>query len=487
MNRSAPGHLVLICGVWLSAVSCSLFYFPDTAAVVTFPEQDNQVLEETQCPRVLFPFAVEQTSVEAIFTVRDFHGGVPGSYQWEGSTVSFHAEPDLIRGARYVLCLQGVFRDAGGVECSIDRLVPFYLGSAGKPAPYVVWSAPATGQTTSPDTEIVIAFSADMDPLTLAPALVLSPDCDLEERWEEGTSRLVLSPRPSWQNLTVYTLELGARLRDLTGTPLQREAQIVFLVQEDITSPTVLSVRPAFNDAQGLYPETGADLEGGVACRDALRVSFSEAMDRSSTAGAFTLTPPVTGSLAWLDDATLVFCPLTGYAAGTTYLLSFGSAAADAAGNPLAGLREMSFTPAVQTISVTTELVYDAVRIAPGEYSTGLAREIRTSVVHGEYALVFEFAGARFDADSEKAAVQECIRLACLFPPAGVLDARPVGYSWTGDDRLSVTFAGLEVSTAAQSYYYLLSLRGGETGIRSDEGGLLEEDLEQLLLTRDRG
>jgi hypothetical protein len=435
---------------------------------------------------VVFPFAVERISVEAIFTVRDFGGSVPGSYQWDGNTVSFHAEPPLMRGCRYVLCLQGVFRDASGTESAIDRLVPFYWVAAAQPAPYVVWTAPASGQIMPPDGEIIIGFSENMDPLSLAPALVVSPDCDLEERWEEGTTRLVLSPRTSWENLTAYTLCLGTELCDLTGRPLCREAEILFLVQEDVTCPTVLSIHPAFNDAQALYPETGADFAGGVTGDDALRIGFSEAMDRPSTAGAFSLTPPVAGSLVWLDDLTLVFCPLAPYAAGTTYLLCFGPTAADAAGNSLAGLREMAFTPAVQPVSVTTVLVYDAVRIEPGDYSTAVAREIRTSAVHGEYELVFEFAGANFDADSEKAAVQESIRLACLFPPAGALDTRPVGYSWTGGERLSVTFSGLEVSTPAQSYYYLLSLRGGETGIRSEEGGMLEADLEQLLVTRDR-
>jgi len=210
-------------------------------------------------------------------------------------------------------------------------------------------------------------------------------------------------------------------------------------------------------------------------------------MDPEATSGAFSLQPGVSGSLAWLDERTLVFCPQGSYAAATPYLLAFGAAAADLAGNPLAGPREFAFTPALQAIAVTTELVYDGVRIAPGQYSTITAREISTSAVHGQYELLFEFTGTRFDTEAEKAAVQECIHMDCLFPPAGAPDPWPLGYSWTDDQRLSVTFAGLEVSTAAQSYYYLLRLRGGTAGIRSDEGSLLEEDLEQLLVTVDRG
>lgn len=483
--RAPRGALLLALG--LAASACSLLHFPETAAVVTCPARDNEVLDEGECPRVIFPFAVDPSSVEAIFTVRSAQGAVTGCYRWADHAVSFHPEPELIRGARYVLCLQGVFNDAQGTACSIDRLVPFFWASEPQPPPYVEWTDPAPGQTIGPGAAVRLRFSEDVDPLTVAAALRLSPETETEQSWEDGTRQLLLAPVPSWKNLTVYTLRVGTGLCDLAGTPLCQELQLVFLVQEDITCPTVLAVSPAFNDAQLLYLETGAELASGVGPTDALRVRFSEAMDRSATAEALALSPAVGGSLLWLDDSTLVFSPLGGYAPGTSYLLSFGPSAVDLAGNPLAGARSVSFTPAAQEISVCTDLVYDGVRIEPGQYSTVAAREIRVSAAHGQYEFVFEFTGGHFDEDGEKAAVQECIRLDCLFPLSGASDPWPLGYSWTADDRLSVTYAGLGVSTPAQSYYYLLSLRGGESGVQSSEGNRMEEDVEQLLTTVDRG
>ena len=52
-----------------------------------------------------------------------------------------------------------------------------------------------------------------------------------------------------------------------------------------------------------------------------------------------------------------------------------------------------------------------------------------------------------------------------------------------GDVVLSITYSDLRPSTLNQMVYYLLRIRGGPSGIATEEGYRLPVDLEQLLLS----
>lgn len=90
----------------------------------------------------------------------------------------------------------------------------------------------------------------------------------------------------------------------------------------DVIAPTVLSISPSGN--------VTADVT-------AIVVAFSEPMNMTSTAAAFTIFPFANGSLTWNNDSTvLTFSPTQSLAAGTTYTVTVGTGATDLARNPLA-------------------------------------------------------------------------------------------------------------------------------------------------------
>ena len=479
-TAAARPALVLACFVAAAIASCSLLLFPDVSGIVCFPSGENQVVAEGELPWLRFDFAPDRDSVEEIFTVSDFAGRVGGAYRWEGNTVCFAAEPPLIRGRRYVLSFSGRFQDERGVAYDIQRLVPFFYASDRESALYVVQTQPVSGQTIEQDRELRVEFSRPVDPLSAPLGLSLSPATEHELRWEEDGRLLWIRPVESWGNLTVYTLRLSEGLRDTAGAPLARGAELVFLVQEDTAAPTVVSILPAFNDLPGGFPETGLTLEDGPGCRDAIRISFSEAMDRDSTRGGFSITPAVAGQVHWPDESTLVFAPQEGFRAGVAYTVLLSERVTDRAGNALAGYLPVSFTPASNLILVTTTVLDDGSVFAPGGYSSVEAAAIAISLA-GECNLRIEFEGGSFGRPGEKQRALEAITLRCLFPPSGVSAPELIGVSWNGDSRLSLTYAGLELSGPERTVYYLLRIRGGPGGLGTDEGHHLEADLEQLL------
>jgi len=460
--------------------SCGLILVPDLSGIEYFPDRENQVIAEGESPSIRFAFAPDRDSVEAIFSVSGVSGRVGGRYHWDGDAVSFVPEPPLVYGRRYVMCFSGSFRDQRGIDYEVDRSMPFFVGSDAEEALCVTETEPANGGVAARSQEIRVEFSRPVDPVSIAGGLSLSPDTRRTLRWEDGNRRLFLCPQEGWQHLSVYTLRLDREIRDATGAPLARAEQVVFLVQEDTEAPTVEAIVPAFNDPPAGFPETGLSLEEGLDCRDAIRVLFSEGMDRTATGDGFSLAPAVSGQVHWLDDRTLVFAPEVGYQAGTSYTILLSDRVCDLCGNSLAGYTPASFAAGARRIAVTTTFLDDGTVIRPGEYTTVAPLTVLLGPA-GDCNLLFELAGGSFDTPGEKQGVLEAVTLVGVFPPSGVPAPELIGVSWEGDFRLSMTYAGLRLSTPAQAVYYLLRVRGGAAGVATEEGGMLEEDLEQLL------
>jgi hypothetical protein len=483
---SKISRLILVfLGFLASLVSCGLLVeIPDSSGILYCPQTENQILSEQELPYIRFDFDVEKSSVEALLTIKDAEGALPGSFHWEGQTVRFRAQPELIPGRRYVFSFFGSFCDTGGREYSAHRIVPFYCCRREERAPCVVSWEPESGQVIGSHAAIRVRFSKAIDPGTLLRGLVIEPETEIRSSWENGDTEVVLEPRDGWHQCRCQTIELTEEILDTLGRPLAERRQIVFWVQEDIEPPCVLSIKPVYDLPAQLYPETGFGIEEPVGVENALRIEFSEPMDCDGTAGALVLLPGVTSSTLWLDGSTLVFVPVGGFAPNTEYLLDFGPAARDLAGNAVAPFEPLHFLTAPAGISVSTELVNDGIQLGPDDYSTAEAIEIEPYPITSaaDYLLSFTFSNALFDSNGEKAMVQQAISLLCVLPNSGVADPVATGYSWTADRNLSITFSDLHPSTSTQRVYYLLRIRGGAGGIATDEGSRLEEDLEQLLV-----
>jgi len=467
-------------------ISCGLLIdIPNEAGISYCPETVNQVLSEQELPHICFTFTVNRYSVEALFSVKDASGELPGMFHWEDQMVFFQPQTELIPGRRYLFSFVGTYHDLQGVEYSAHTIVPFYYKRRDEAAPYVLSSDPTSGHTIDAQDAIRIRFSETIDPSSLTRGISIQPDTAVTMGWENGATELVLAPQENWTYYQCYTIRINKDLRDNAGVPLAETRELVFWVQGDIESPRVLAVEPACNLPAELYPATGLGIDEPVGLKDVLRIRFSEAMDAGSTADALILIPSVTTERVWIDGASLVVIPTVGFAAGREYLLDFGAQAADPAGNAIEMPQPIRFVTVAGAITVTTELVQDGIQLGPGDYSTASAVEIQPYPISSsaDYELLFRFTGAEFDSNTEKYTVQESISLLCIFPDSGVADPVATGYSWMGDLTLSVTYSQLQPSTATQKVYYLLRIRGAMDGIATDEGYRLQQDLEQLLVT----
>jgi hypothetical protein len=107
-----------------------------------------------------------------------------------------------------------------------------------------------------------------------------------------------------------------------------------FTATNDATAPTIVAIHPA-NGATGVARDTP------------VVTAFSEAMDKGSAQGAFSLKrtftgATVAGSFSWYGNA-LVFRPSSALVAGAHYSASVSTAAKDPAGNHLPTARTWGF------------------------------------------------------------------------------------------------------------------------------------------------
>jgi len=137
---------------------------------------------------------------------------------------------------------------------------------------------------------------------------------------------------------------------------------------QDETPPTVIAYVP-LNGAKD------------VSADNAIKLTFSEAMDESAAEDAFKITPRVNGDFHW-EGTTLIFTPSPQFASNTTYKVTIGKDARDKAGNRLVEAQSFGFTTSATTSGTPgTEPEAPADKeaaqepAAPGASPAGLDRE----------------------------------------------------------------------------------------------------------------
>jgi hypothetical protein len=106
----------------------------------------------------------------------------------------------------------------------------------------------------------------------------------------------------------------------------------------------LLACRPPDTTPPEVRSSVPPDSAPDVVLNSAILVNFSEAMDQSATALAFSIDPTVTGAVTWRDGYILVFTPAALLDSGTTYTATISTAAQDLAGNALTAPYQFSFT-----------------------------------------------------------------------------------------------------------------------------------------------
>ncbi len=225
-------------------------------------------------------------------------------------------------------------RDAVGNE-STATTVTIELDTGVPLPPTVTGTSPADGATDIAITSTAsLTFSEGMDTTSTEGAFSIVPSVAGTFGWNTGNTVLTFTPSSDLAYSTTYTVTVGTGAQDAAGNPLASAASFGFTTAAapDILAPTVT----------GTSPIDGAT---GVATTASVSVTFSEEMNTTSTEGAFSISPSVSGTFGWNSGSTvLTFTPSDNLADATTYTVTVDTGAQDVAGNSLASTTSFNFT-----------------------------------------------------------------------------------------------------------------------------------------------
>jgi len=162
---------------------------------------------------------------------------------------------------------------------------------------------------------------------------------------------------------------------------------------------------------------------------------------------------------------------------GETYSLVITEAALSRNGIAMAADYSVEFTPAVPVLELEQLECLTGAGFSLTSYSTVTPADLPSQPV-SPYDISFRLSFSRpFAADQEKQAVQNSLSVFEVFSSGG--SPRAGSFSWSNDLTLTVLFSGFNAA-ADEEHYYVMELKGGESGIRNREGSFLKETVKQL-------
>ena len=298
-------------------------------AAFTTPLQVDR--EPDAATMVAFTSPMDPLSVEAALRVQP---PVPVELSWnaERTILSVRPRASWIPGALHTVTVDAGTLDANGTPLMAPARASFLVRPATAAAIAVTGRA---GKRVSVDTSFVVTFERPVDLATATTAFRITPEVAgtfaLADRRAAGTS-ITFTPDAPLAPDTIYTVTLAGDVLDAAGAPLGEPPSLAVRTAK---APAVVRFRPLNSTTD-------------VARAADVSVRFTQAMDRRSTAKAFSVTvggKAVTGKVRWAEgDTVLVFDPEADFGYEQKVVVAVSAAATSRAGAAIAAPTSATFT-----------------------------------------------------------------------------------------------------------------------------------------------
>lgn len=230
---------------------------------------------------------------------------------------------------RSVAARAGLFLFVGGLVgiAALGFLGP--TGTVARPPSELatVAAAPEAGTLIEvgrgPRSGVSIRFGAPMDVASVREMLVVVPDVPVNLSWDQTATTLTVTPDGWWQPGTYHTITVRGGALAVSGRPMATDLRAAFLTRPAAT----------VNVAPTVQLGAAIGLDSGIV------LTFDRPVDAASLTDAFTIEPPVPGTLALngRSDAAVrwLFQPDEPLDPDTTYRIWFASTVLDAEGGPV--------------------------------------------------------------------------------------------------------------------------------------------------------
>ncbi|PKK91693.1 MAG: hypothetical protein CVV64_03250 [Candidatus Wallbacteria bacterium HGW-Wallbacteria-1] len=182
---------------------------------------------------------------------------------------------------------------------------------------------------------IFITFNRPMDRESSQANFSLSPHLPGVFSWPTD-SVMKYSPDSNLKHDTTYTIKVNQKAKDVLGNDMAASFESTF--STPIKAPEVFSTYPTTN-------------EQNVPLNANIYINFSEPVNKTDSANAFTISPSLIGDFSWDDDDTMKFDPQQNLDQSTIYTVTISTVVKDIAGTAMVNPYIFSFKTALLTES----------------------------------------------------------------------------------------------------------------------------------------
>ena len=446
--------------------------------------------------QVKFSGEVNRSDAEELFVLENSDIQITGRFTWySGKNFVFTPSTVLEKNGRYTITLPREIRDKDGNTMGSDFLSDFYVGDDFV-NPSVVSSSPAysVGATldVAIDQDITIDFSKSMNRDKTQSAFSLSPEVSGYFAWGEAVpgladSRLEYRLTKDMEYGKLYKLKITGDAEDTAGNRTGADYIVNFVTGNDTTPPEILEILYVDGDAATPDHLEPAIVKHGVSKNGPVTIRFNEAMDRQSVEKAITITPAVTGYFDWHSDFEVDFRPTECFEPETLYQLAVETSCRDINGLHLASRYAVEFnTDADDSLLVKAGDVsgcidnasYTALGAAwPADIEMGDA-------ANDSYYIRIQFMSSIADsipAVMQKYSIFDKVIVETLQSADGgtatLHDSAIISdISWASESAVVIQINGMTNDAADIPALYRLTVTGGKTGIKDQNGNYMKED-----------
>jgi len=461
----------------------SILFFSSCAIDIDGPEllsispafgemvQDRKPIIEVRFDEPIAP----ATAIDAFSLSEDNGGKISGDVTVSNRTIYFTPDNELNGGSIFRITIATSLEDIHGNKFTTEYYSRFQIGTNSIP-PAAIFLNPTNMEHRSNLTNsIVVAFSRAMDTRSARENISLTPQVDGQFIWNTATNILTFVPMKPLSAATHYTFTLKPDLCDTEGVRLGRDSTLYFTTGTNFFQPAVLGI---FQYGDFLpYPQRfWTNYYNDGRREDALVICFDQPMDRVLAESAFSITPSVDGYFSWDRQADgtstyhqLLFHPVTPFSPGINYQATVASSAKGENGLTLTGDYQLHFSVSTNYLVRISTIS----NIADIMMTNKMITEI-SAVSNTTFFIKFStFTNAPMDIVT----VQLNISVSRLFGAGNNSFGGAIrGFNWS----LGGSMLELEVDSISSSNVYLLTIKGGQDGVKDVSGNWLPESQEVL-------
>lgn len=485
MSTKKISIIFIIMYTLVYTVSCKFVDFARLEVSCSVPENNGYFLEDEV--EIDFSLLPDKESLKELIVFQRDTSSVDFEMRLEGNKAFVKPVEPWQRGVAYSIGIQGELKlDAGGSH-SVHFYRIFFYGAPSKKFGLLKWTEP----TASERGPLVLEFVSPISIPGFSKSFSLTPQIPFDFYVEKNGCQVLVVPQEAWTKNQRFKWVLN-QFEDVDGYLLDKQYQGNFIWDIDTVIPCVEKVAPVLSVVDNDLIVYAQD-SGLLFDNQSILLRFSKEMDFDSVKNGVSIEPNIAGELQRCSSGKdFLWVPEENWSLEKEYRLIVSHDVKDLSGNQLTRNVDHYFTVANRFLQVTSiQLGEETPDAGEGREDGGNALEdgtdtegynfqsgsLKKIAITDEKSTVIT--RINFSQPLGFASLQNDLGTITMEPLFPITANYPIleKVSYDKNSGLSLYWSGFSPSSDDVTNYYRLEISGGTSGLKTDAGNYLEEDV----------